>query len=218
MFQTHGFWLPDGETHLVPFLENGPEFASGPTYQLHKLLAAVPHVKNFSHAVDVGAHCGLWTRPLAAMFRTVSAFEPVARHIDCWYANIPAYSENEGAKLYHVALGSEEKEVHLHTGPASTGDTFIAEKGEHSARMITLDQVGLPKIDFMKIDCEGFEYHVLAGGEKTIRRDKPVIIVEQKTGKGASFGMHDTAAVKLLNQWGAQTVSCIAGDYIMKWG
>lgn len=213
MFQVNGFWLPDGERHLIQFLENGPTFAGGPTYQLHKLLAALPLVKNFDHAVDVGAHCGLWSRPLAAMFGMVTAFEPVPAHIECWNANVPV----ENTRLYQNALGSKPGQVFLTTGKSSSGDTYVQEKGEHRAEMITLDSVGLPKIDFMKIDCEGYENFILAGGEKTIRRDRPVIIVEQKTGKGKLFGLDDIAAVKLLASWGAQTYQVISGDYIMHW-
>ncbi|RWD13572.1 MAG: FkbM family methyltransferase, partial [Mesorhizobium sp.] len=46
------------------------------------------------------------------------------------------------------------------------------------ARM--LDSFGLAGIDFLKIDVEGFEKPILEGGEQTIRRERPVIIIEQK--------------------------------------
>jgi FkbM family methyltransferase len=213
MKQVKGFWLPDHEQHLVPFLENGPEFAGGPTYQLHKLQAAIPHIKNFRHAVDIGGHCGLWSRPLAAMFRHVTAFEPVPAHAECWFANVPP----ENTHLHECALGDRAGEVYLHTGPSSSGDTYVQEGGEHEADLRTLDSFDLRDVDFLKLDCEGYELFALRGGEATIRRDRPCIIVEQKPGKAKQFGLGDIDAVKLLQGWGAKLVKEISGDYILAW-
>jgi FkbM family methyltransferase len=222
----NGFWLPDYETHLQQFLLEGPEFAAGPTYQLRKLLRAMPAIKNFRTALDIGAHCGLWSRVLARMFRTVHAFEPVAAHYDCFNRNIfngrDDGGHNPNVYLWTVALGNTRHRVSLHTGPSSSGDTYIKPGGEHSAEMKTLDgftDAGLnaAPIDFIKIDCEGYELFVLEGGEKLIRKHQPCIIVEQKPGKGRQFNLDDTAAVSLLESWGAYKVKEISGDYIMAW-
>lgn len=222
MKQVAGFWLPDSEQHLIQFLENGPEFANGPTYQLHKLLLGLPHVKEFHHAVDVGAHCGLWTRVLARMFTYVTAFEPVAGHIECFNLNIP---KGDLVELRPIALGARANpEVVLTTGKSSTGDTFIAKTGEHKARMETLDEQKWPPgnrfgraLDFLKIDCEGFEYFILKGGEQLLKANHPVVIVEQKPGKGSQFGLGETAACDLLRSWGATCKAVISGDYIYAW-
>ncbi|HET6992080.1 MAG TPA: FkbM family methyltransferase, partial [Bacteroidia bacterium] len=34
------------------------------------------------------------------------------------------------------------------------------------------------RIDFIKIDVEGYEYHVLQGAEKTIENSRPVFFIE----------------------------------------
>jgi FkbM family methyltransferase len=173
----------------------------------------MPHIKNFRHAVDIGGHAGLWSRPLTACFRHVTAFEPVQAHIQCWLANVPS----ENTTLHQYALGDHAGQVSLHTGPASSGDTYVQQGGEHSAEMRTLDSFELQHIDFAKLDCEGYELYALKGGERTIRRDKPCIIVEQKPGKGKQFGLGDHDAVVLLKSWGAQQVGEIAGDFILRW-
>lgn len=222
MKQVKGFWLPDHEEHLIHFLENGPEFAGGPTYQLKKLLACMPHIKNFGHAVDVGAHCGLWSRPLAKMFGHVTAFEPVQEHVECFEQNIFSGDKTwrlgsiNDVTLHQRALGAKADTVTLHTGEASSGDTYVKQGGEHAAEMRTLDSFELPRVDFVKIDCEGFEYFILLGAQETIRKWKPTIIVEQKPGKGKQFGLGDQDAVKLLESWGAKQVKEISGDFIMK--
>jgi len=214
--QVCGFWLPDAEKHLVSFLQGGPVFAGGPTYQVHKYLAALPWVRNFRHAVDIGAHCGLWARVMAACFTKVTAFEPVPLHRQCLEANITDFvCDNIEVKPY--ALGNDARLVHLHTGPNSSGDTFVSEDGEHIAEMRTLDSFRLTGVDFIKIDCEGFELFVLQGGEETIRTQKPCIIVEQKPAKGGQFGIGDHDAVRLLREWGAVPRADISGDYILSW-
>ena len=43
-----------------------------------------------------------------------------------------------------------------------------------------LDDMNLPKIDYIKVDTEGFEIEVLKGGEKMIEEYKPFIHVEVK--------------------------------------
>jgi FkbM family methyltransferase len=214
--QVNGFWLPDGEEHLVSFLENGPQFAGGPSYQLHKLMAAMPLIRNFRHAVDVGGHCGLWARPMAACFGGVTAFEPVVNHRACFERNMKWF-EVRNVTLFPYALGDHEGNVSLHTGESSSGDTYVKEGGEHSAQMKTLDSFELKDVDFLKLDCEGYEYFALRGGEHTIKRDKPCIVVEQKPGKGSQFGLADTVAVTLLVSWGAEVVKEISGDFICRW-
>lgn len=213
MKQVNGFWLPDSEKHLVPFVESGPRFAGGATYQLHKLLAALPYVRKFRHAVDVGGHCGLWSRPLSVMFDKVTAFEPVQEHRECFVRNVAA----ERVTLHPVALGAQAKAISLHSGPASSGDTYVQDGGEHSAEMRPLDAFALEMVDFLKIDCEGYELFVLKGGEQTIRKCKPCIVVEQKPGKGRQLGLGDIDAVKLLMRWGAEHVWTISGDYCLRW-
>lgn len=216
MKQIEGFWLPDAEQHLIPYLESGPRDGAHPSYQLHKLLAAMEFVKAFGVAVDVGAHCGLWSLPLSKRFRIIHAYEPVEAYRECYELNL---ADTGGCiiALHAGALGDRDGTVSLHTGPNSTGDTYVKDGGEHSSRMVTLDSQNLAGIDFMKIDCEGFEYFVLKGGELTIRRDQPCIIVEQKPGKAKQYNLGDTDAVKLLKSWGAVMRKEISGDFICSW-
>lgn len=214
MKQVRGFWLPEGEQHLVSFLEKGPEYAGGPTYQFHKLQEAMKFVKEHDLAIDVGGHCGLWSRPLSKMFKEVIAFEPVSEHRECFTLNL---QNEKNWLLYPYALGNKASSVTLHSGPASSGDTYVQEGGEHAAEMQTLDSFGIHHVDFLKIDCEGFEFYVLQGGENTIRRDRPCIIVEQKPNKGKQFGLGDRDAVDLLKSWGAVVRKEISGDFVMSW-
>ena len=91
------------------------------------------------------------------------------------------------------------------------------EKELQTVDVVLLDDYQFTDVDFIKIDCEGYELHVLRGAEQTILNNKPVIIVEQKVGKGKKYGYADDAAVKYLKDLGMKVHQVISGDYIMVW-
>ena len=217
MKTVNGIALPDHEEHLVGYIERGPLVGGRGTYQHHKYVAAVARVRHRGVAIDVGAHVGLWTRLLALDFAEVHAFEPVAAHVDCWRHNVTA----KNARLTQIALGAVTKDaVEMIRPPGNSGNAKVARQlheGGERVRMSTLDaEIPAEKaVDFIKIDCEGYEMFVLQGARQTIQRSRPVIIVEQKRGNGQHYGLGQTDAVKLLQEWCYSAVEVIAGDYIM---
>lgn len=217
--QVRGIWLPEAEEHLISHIEPGPDFAGAGTYQLHKFQAAFPYIKNFRHAVDIGAHVGLWSRVLARCFARLTAFEPIEEHRACFKENVPPGQGCE-IELLPFALANSEEVLRFAISPESTGATHVKEEGNEAGPEVvarTLDSFALAPIDFLKIDCEGYEYFILQGAEQTVRRDKPCIVVEQKPGKGSMYGLGDTEAVALLQSWGAVLKFEIAGDFCLVW-
>lgn len=217
MKQVKNFWLPDSEEHLVPFLESGPSFANGPTYQLHKFQACFPLIKNFRHAVDVGAHCGLWSRVFAQCFDRLVAFEPIAEHRECYARNVAEFDWPINPRLERFALSDKKEMLRFDVKSKSSGDTSVSSNGRLEVPARTIDSFEFEVIDFIKMDCEGYEYFVIKGGEETIRKYRPCIIVEQKPGRGSKYGLADDAAVDLLVSWGASVRNVISGDYILAW-
>lgn len=228
MKQAHGWWFPDNETHLIEWMEAAQQrHRSGRLcYQLHKYNRAMEFVPADRRrvAVDVGAHVGQWSWLMAQDFFYVDAFEPVAQYSRCWHQNMLALPH---AYLAEVALGSADGRVNMCAStPGSNGDTHVALGKEQSnagtaVPMSRLDavreQMHRSEIDFLKIDCEGYELEVIRGGEETIRRCKPIVIVEQKPGHAQRFGFGETEAVELLKSWGAKLRDGIQGDFILSW-
>lgn len=58
-----------------------------------------------------------------------------------------------------------------------SAERALAERDE-AIEVVTLDQLGLPHVDFIKIDVEGMELDVLKGGRATIERDRPLMQLE----------------------------------------
>lgn len=214
-----GIWLPGNDRHFQRHLEKGPEFEGKGTYQFSKISLAL-HLcmsrrAHFRHAVDIGAHVGLWSRVLAHHFAHVTAFEAHPDLAELWVRNV----ENANTRLYNVALsGRDGLGLHLDYVDDNSGNAHIS---EHASGMAmdsrTLDSYNLLDVDFIKIDVEGFEKFVIEGGEETIKRNRPIMVVEQKPGNGSRYGISDTAAIDLLHSWGMVTAKIKAGDYFMVW-
>ena len=214
MIQHQGIWLPDGETHLTEWMTRNGEIVDGKgTYQIKKLRAALSYCRAFRTAVDVGAHVGMWTMRLMERFRCVHAFEPVVAHRDCWQRNLAGMSAGHDLYLHECALGDHDGSVCIETAPTSSGDSRVGGDGDIPLR--TLDSFDVPDVDFIKLDCEGYELFALKGGEQTIRRDLPTIIAEQKPGRGQRFGLPERGAVEWLETLGYRCAQEMSGDFIM---
>jgi hypothetical protein len=68
----------------------------------------------------------------------------------------------------------------------------------------------------IKIDVEGFEEEILAGAMDTIKRNKPILVVEQQKHEYQN-DMNETPAIKILENWGYQVVEQFNKDWILKY-
>jgi FkbM family methyltransferase len=196
-------------------MEKAGEIVDGRgTYQIKKLRTAVGLCKQRRTAVDIGGHVGLWSMQLTKMFDRVHAFEPVAAHRECFVKNVLDAGGN--AILHECALGEQEGKIAIFTEKGSSGNSHIDAKVTGSIPMITLDSLALDEVDFMKLDTEGYEENILRGAVETIKRCRPVIIVEQKRDMAeARFGLRPRGAVTFLESLGYKLVKEMSGDYIM---
>lgn len=217
-FNELGWWMPDDETHLPEIMLKTKKVRRNRyLYQVHKYERALRWVRpGRSVAIDIGAHVGLWSWMMAQDFEHVYAFEPMPLHRRCWHKNLAGMIN---AEMVPVALGATEAPVHLRTRTqGSSGDTGIDDFGT-LCDMKMLDAYEIKHIDFLKIDCEGYELNVLKGAVETLKRCKPCIIVEQKpeTGGMQKYGFEDREALSFLHKLGAKLRDGIQGDYILNW-
>ena len=140
------------------------------------------------------------------------AFEPVAEHQECWRANMV---DAPNAQLVCCALGEHGGTVYMaNRAPGSSGDTGIDPIAERSSLrfavqakgepvpMRTLDDFDLPVLDFLKLDCEGYEVFIVRGARETLTRCKPCVMVEQKpeVGHVSRYGIGLVDAVNELKR------------------
>ncbi|GLZ34432.1 putative methyltransferase [Lentzea sp. NBRC 105346] len=169
-------------------------------------------VKPGAVCIDIGAALGLYTVTLAQLVGpqgTVHSIEPLV------FAH-PALSqilrprEGRNIKRHAVALGEQEDgrdvmSVPVRHGSPVTGRSFLTaganglgsneEFSDHIevfVRTDTLDRFvktnSINRLDFVKADVEGAELKVLKGGEQTIERFKPAILLEIEERHVERFG------------------------------
>lgn len=135
--------------------------------------------------LDIGANIGAHTVPLAQLVGTggvVVAFEPqpVLHQILC--ANLVLNSV-PNVLTYPMALGNCEGECKIPVFDYSQAHNFggismdMVEEGE-SIPLGKLDSFQLDRVDFIKLDVEGFESKVLEGAANTIERCHPIMYIE----------------------------------------
>ena len=173
MKQVQGWYLPDTDTDFDKWILNGE-------YQKEHRDTILAFLKkqgvSFENCIDVGAHVGFWLKDLCKNFKNVYAFEPISDVRECLEKNVTA----DNYKLFPFALGNETKTVKVNYMPEETGNTYISDDGNREIELKMLDYLKLPKIDYIKIDAEGYEMEVIKGGLILVERDKPYIHVEVK--------------------------------------
>lgn len=230
-----GVWLPRTETHLREWMLTSKRARTVDglaTYQYHKLEAAVKLCKPRRTALDIGGHCALWSMWLTKHFDFVQAIEPLPDHRELFVRNMETVGR-ENYALAPVAVGAEPGTVTIRRPKETTGNAHVmVSEARHpgtrhvenpddaelfpGVEVITVDSMELDHVDLIKIDVEGFELPVVQGAEQTIKRCRPVMVVEQK-GNDSGYGDGKDAASRLLQSWGMRVKANMAGDHILVW-
>ena len=169
MKQVKGWWLPDTDTDFDRWILDGE-------YQKHQRDTILKFINRTGNAIDIGAHVGFWLKDMCNHFDYVYAFEPIEEVRHCLSRNVTAMNY----KTYSFGLGAKNDVINVNYNPAETGNTYASKDGNQTITIRKLDDMNLPKIDYIKVDTEGFEIEVLKGGENMIKEYKPFVHVEVK--------------------------------------
>jgi len=136
---------------------------------------------------DAGANLGvfsLYARALGA--KKSYAFEAVKETFELLRANLALNRAGAVIKAANIALGREKGEAELLYNNRGEGSAMlagagaevnrgIAYSGRRSVRVAPLDSLIKGKLDFIKMDVEGYEGPVLLGAAGLIKKYKPVL-------------------------------------------
>ena len=140
-------------------------------------------------AIDGGANIGVHTIEWAKFMHgwgTVIAVEAQERIFYALAGNV-AINNCFNARVLHAALGAEEGSLSIprpdYLKPASFGSLELRQSsknenigqvidysaaGGQAVRLMTVDSLELPRLDFIKLDIEGMELEGLAGAARSI--------------------------------------------------
>lgn len=148
--------------------------------------------------VDAGAYIGDSAATFARRGATVMAFEPREDAFKCLRRNAALFPN-----LHPVfaALGNGEP-FDLAGDGINKGGRCIT-RSEYSDRFtIPLDQFWLDRLDFLKIDVEGWEARVLRGAKELIAQSRPLISVEINPHALKQAGSGADEVLSLLKEYG----------------
>lgn len=172
---------------------------------IERIAKAREHCRSHKVAYDIGAHVGTYAGEISKFFDLVLAFEPVSKN----YRNLTDnLSESSNIVPYNCGVSNRCGDVFFDISGKSIS-CHIAEAGE-ICKVIALDVGTWPAPCFMKIDVEGHELEVLRGAENLIRKNRPVMMIEEKFDDRFS-------ASNLLVQWGYRQIWRKKHDRLFTW-
>lgn len=169
------FWIPK---------DNGPILQLILSEQVRELYGGIP---SSGIVIDCGAHVGVFTREaLRAGAKTVVAVEPAPDNLACLRRNFEREIASGKVIVYPKGVWDKDDVLKLNVYGTNTGkNSFILDRGQEAAvvelPLTTIDklvqELKLPRVDFIKMDIEGSEQKALTGGAKTLAAYRPKLAI-----------------------------------------
>lgn len=175
------FYLPDLDLKNGDFIQN-MIYLEGDYFDVDQLGEIKEYIKQHAVILDIGANIGnhsiFFAKECSA--DKIYSFEPTERTFEILMKNIQINHLEHTVETKNIALGDQcTKADVICVDKKNCGGNKVSKNDDGNVVMETLDSLSIKdKIDFVKIDVEGFEYEVLAGASETLKRDKPYIYVE----------------------------------------
>ena len=147
------------------------------------------HIEN-GHVLDIGSNVGFFSEAILRNlnYKSVHLFEPSKEYLEYSRKSLSRY---DNVYFNNYGLSNREETKTLLKCPDSNlgwntflvkdpyqPDSFVERMVKEECVLKELDDYEIEKVDFIKIDVEGFENKVLEGGMKLILRHKPSILIE----------------------------------------
>ena len=228
-----GVWLrePSGLTwrHVPrvhgPFLglERGAGFEGGEVGYLRDQLAAD------SVLLDIGANIGVVAVRLAHEIPglRVIAVEPSPPTYESLVANVARNDVGETTEALQLALGREPGSVLMTTNLNAAnhvvpGSRTAASAAEVEVPRTTVDALvverELARLDAIKLDVEGFELDVLRGATETLRKFRPLIVIEIEARWTHRYGYEPDEIFDLLESLGYRAERFVGDELVASSG
>lgn len=144
------------------------------------------YVKGSDHILEIGAYIGDNTAILRNLAEKVYSYEPNPIAFECLQYN---FKDSQKVECFNKGFGKEKGSAKVILND-NVGASHLEPNGE--IEIITIDSLGLrlyeDRLDFIVMDCEGWEIDVLMGGVETIKKFKPTMLIEINQGTLAKFG------------------------------
>ena len=137
--------------------------------------------------LDIGANIGSQCVQFIHHFPELKiyAFEPFKENFDVLIQNTKQYKD---IKCFNIGVGSRNSIVHFNDGHKNnSGVVRVVNNSINPNIVLSLDNLLLPNISFIKIDIEGHELSAFEGMKHLLLKDKPQIWLEDNKGTAVSY-------------------------------
>jgi FkbM family methyltransferase len=142
--------------------------------------------------IDIGANIGNHSLFFSEFleYDEIICFEPFEKNVELLKLNLIG----KNCRIMDYALSDSESEKILYNSQSNNFGGFSlhsydGSKGENKSFIVkdkvvtkTLDSLNLTNVTMIKIDVEGHENSVLNGGIETIKKNSPIIFIENLSG------------------------------------
>jgi FkbM family methyltransferase len=163
------------------------------------------HIKTGDSVLDIGANIGfhtLYFSELVGPTGKVLAFEPVPSNFEKLTNNI-TLNNYQNIKAEHFALGNKNELMKIAADEKSINPGAFNLFDQSGTIEITCkigdEVIGDNKVDFIKIDVEGYESFVIEGLANTIKKNRPTIVFEYDLDYQRRTGLPDGHIFDFLN-------------------
>lgn len=130
--------------------------------------------------IDIGAYVGMYSikaSQLVGLSGLIVAVEPSPSNLVYLKSNLKGY---QNTRIVEVALSNYVGDGKLYSSPGTEADSLAYKKKNYRVvRITTLDdlvkELGLSRVDYIKMDAEGSDLNILEGAIGTLRKDYPVL-------------------------------------------
>jgi FkbM family methyltransferase len=209
------------EHDLISSFINNYGFWESHLYDLYSKLITPDSI-----ILDGGANIGFHTVQFArlAYKGKVYAFEPQSLIHNILSTNILINGLSDIVQQYKLGL-SDKEAIETFTSMENPGVTmneycvnwggrgFTEKDGKEEAITTTIDSFNITKLDFIKLDIQGFEYKALVGGINTIKKNMPTIFIENYDGRCTDYQIEqERAPIDLLLNLGYKGYRMLIGN------
>lgn len=209
MYLTNDIAILPKDTHISKWVKESGRL----DHDQNMLPLVLSYIKQGAIVIDAGAYIGDHTiayAKAAGIDGNVFAFEPNPAAFECLEYNL---KNMPNTTCFKQGLGSSITRKGLSVVVDNIGMTHLS-KGD-DVSITTIDSLELFGVDFIKIDCEGYEVDILMGAQETIKKFQPLLLIEinkhtlKREGKSEKdiFKLLDVLGYKYRNIYSEQPLS-----------
>ena len=199
--------------------------------------------RQLNHFLNVGAHIGSVCLPISLLINQVTAIEAYPYTFEHLCTNIVLNETN--VKAINIAVGNSDEDIffmsmdkvcpieNINRVINNTGGMHVFTENDikHNVRSSNLtdykiknkinklDNLNIGEFDIMLVDIEGSEYDFLLGAEQSLKKNKPIIIIEiwnDEKRKNENMIQTQSQVIDFILSMGYTLVQTIYDDFIFE--